>query len=131
MTMLTSSWKVFICDDQPALRRALTDVIASLDGFHAVGEASGGDECIARLPIVRPDLLILDVNMPQGGPGVARTARKILPELRIVVYTAVRDPAVEAGMREAGALDYVVKTGRLKPLREALYRVVSADLTQG
>lgn len=127
MTVVARDCRVFICDDHPALRLALAEFVASVDGFHAVGEAGGGDDCLAQLADLRPDVLILDVNMPQGGPAVARAAKEILPDLRIVVYTAVRDARIETGMREAGADDYVVKTGRLIPLRDALHRVLEAD----
>jgi DNA-binding NarL/FixJ family response regulator len=131
VTMLTRHWRVFICDDQPALRQALTQVVASLDGFHPVGEAEGGDACIAQLAALEPDLLILDVNMPQGGPAVAQAAKKILPNLKIIVYTAISNPFLETAMREAGADEYIVKTGRLKPLREAIYRAAATDRASG
>ena len=126
MTTLLRQCRVFICDDQLELRQALSEVIANLHGFRKVGEAANGDHCLVRLPAAGPDLLILDVNLPRGGPDLARAAKEILPCLKILVYTALQDARTEAEMRAAGADDYLVKTGRLSPLRDALYRVADA-----
>ena len=115
--------RVFVCDDQPDLRRALSEVIQSLPGFEQVGEAGDGERCITGLRSTRPDILILDVNMPQGGAELAGIAKAEVPDLKIVVFSAMRDESTREAMYGAGVDDYVVKTGRLRPLRDALHRV--------
>lgn len=122
MTNVADSCRVFVCDDQPELREALSLVLANMRGFEIVGEAHDGSSCLTGLQDSDPDVLILDIAMPGGGPRLARAARKMGPRLQIVVFSAHRDAHVQAEMRLAGADDYVVKTGRIQPLREALHR---------
>jgi DNA-binding NarL/FixJ family response regulator len=116
--------RVFICDDQPLVREALAD----MPGVLKVAEAANGTDCLTGLSGARPDLLILDINMPQGAPELASAAKQGMPDLTIVVFSAHRNANLEAQMRSAGADDYVVKTGRLRPLREALDRARAAKL---
>jgi DNA-binding NarL/FixJ family response regulator len=118
--------RVFICDDQPDIRLALSEVLDGLSGFEKVGEAADGDGAIEGLRTTAVDLVILDVNMPGGGPQTAREIKLIRPSVKIVVFTAHRDDEMRAAMLAAGADDFVVKTGRLGPLRESMNRVVAA-----
>ncbi len=67
-----------------------------------------------------PDILILDVSMPGGGPDVARASRKIRPTMHILVYSASPDIRLRHSMLDAGADQYVVKSGRVQPLLDAL-----------
>jgi len=122
MTDAERSCRVFVCDDQPGIRDALSGVLDALAGFEMVGEAHDRASCISGLTETRPDMLILDVQLPGGGPGLAKEAKEIDPDLKIIVFSAVTDTHVEAAMRGAGVDEYVVKTGRLRPLREALTR---------
>ncbi|MBM6402533.1 response regulator [Phycicoccus sonneratiae] len=114
--------RVFICDDQADVLVALHEAVESVPGFRVVGTAGDGDGCLRGLRRHRPDLLVQDVSMPGGGPELTASVRAEHPALVIVAYSAHADPALRRALREAGADDYVVKTGRLAPLREALLR---------
>lgn len=113
---------VVVCDDRPELRRAISMVLADVPRFQVIGEASDGRSCLQQLIELHPDVLILDVSMPGGGPQTARTARALFPQLRIVVFSGRQDRRVQREMLAAGADQYVVKTGRLRPLIAALDR---------
>jgi DNA-binding NarL/FixJ family response regulator len=116
------SWvcTIVICDDQPELRAAIVDILASKPKFLVVGHAEDGTTCLERVRETAPDLLILDVNMPGGGPHVAKGAKHIRPQLHIVVFSGREDAKIERAMLEAGADQYVLKTGRIGPLLHAL-----------
>jgi DNA-binding NarL/FixJ family response regulator len=116
------SWvcNIVICDDQPELRSAIVDILDADPRFLVVGHAEDGTSCLQRVQETHPDLLILDVNMPGGGPHVATGAKDIRPELHIVVFSGREDGAIERAMLEAGADQYVLKTGRIRPLLQAL-----------
>jgi len=116
------SWvcNIVICDDQPELRAAIVDILAADPRFLVVGHAEDGMSCLERVRDTDPDLLILDVNMPGGGPHVAKGAKDIRPQLHIVVFSGREDAKIERAMREAGADQYVLKTGRIRPLLQAL-----------
>jgi DNA-binding NarL/FixJ family response regulator len=118
MTMV----RVFICDDHQDVRDAVRHAIASIPGFTVSGEAGTGPDCLRELRALPADLVILDVRLPGGGPGLASALRREHPTTTIVVFSALEDPQVQDVMRRAGAQAYVVKTGRLAPLRAALLR---------
>jgi len=111
---------IVICDDQPELREAIVEVLASIPKFDVVGHAEDGTTCLERVRETGPDVLILDVNMPGGGPHIAKAAKDIRPELHIVVFSGREDSKIERAMLEAGADQYVLKTGRVRPLLQAL-----------
>lgn len=114
--------RVFLCDDQVDVRDALAEAVGSLPGFRVVGTAPDGPSCLEGLRARPADVLVLDVSLPGGGPALAAAVRAEHPSLAIIAFSALADASVEEAMRRAGADDYVVKTGRLAPLREALRR---------
>lgn len=111
---------VVLCDDRPEIRDAVRAVLAENPRFTVVGEAVDGTDCVAAVRLAAPDILILDVSMPGGGPDVARAVRKIRPTLHILVYSGSPDVRVRQNMLDAGADQYVVKSGRVQPLLDAL-----------
>jgi len=111
---------VVICDDQPALRDVIRLTLAPARRFAVVAEAADAESCLERVRETQPDVLILDVNIPGGGPHVAAGAKDIHPGLHIVVFSGRADGAIECSMLAAGADQYVLKTGRIRPLLEAM-----------
>ena len=122
--VIRSRCTVLICDDREELRAAISMVLSEQPRFQVVGEAVDGATCLDQVRATAPDILILDIGMPGGGPHVATAARALQPALHILVFSGIDDPAVEHRMLSAGADDYVVKTGRLRPLLEALNRAL-------
>ena len=113
---------VLVCDDRQELRDAIAKVLSDVPRFIVVGEATDDASCLQRVGDLRPDVLILDVSMPGGGPPVAKAAREINPNMHILVFSGRQDARLQREMLGAGADQYVVKTGRLRPLLEALDR---------
>ena len=111
---------VLVCDDRPELRKAIALVLSDVPRFVVVGEAIDGVTCLQRVRETVPDVLILDVSMPGGGPSVASAAKQINPGMHILVFSGRQDTRIQREMLGAGADQYVVKTGRLRPLLEAL-----------
>ena len=111
---------VLICDDQAELRHAVIKLLAHSTNFVVAGEAFDGPSCLERVAALLPDLLILDVNMPGGGPPVAAAVRRLHPPIHILVFSGRKDDGITRAMLDAGADQYVLKTGRLKPFHAAL-----------
>jgi DNA-binding NarL/FixJ family response regulator len=111
---------VVVCDDRPEIRDAIRAVLAGNPRFTVVGEAVDGTDCLAAVRMAAPDILILDVSMPGGGPDVARAVRRIRPTVHILVYSGRPDVRLRRSMIDAGADQYVVKSGRVQPLLDAL-----------
>jgi DNA-binding NarL/FixJ family response regulator len=111
---------VVICDDQPAIRDAIRLTFAASPQFSIVADAWDAESCLNRVRETQPDLLILDVNIPCGGPHIATAAKQLHPRLHIVVFSGRADGAMEHAMLAAGADQYVLKTGRVRPLIQAM-----------
>lgn len=112
--------RVVICDDRAELRDAIGLVLRGHPQFQLIAEAEDAESCLQQVDRHHPDLLILDVNMPGGGPDVTRTLRDRWPALFILVYSGQSRPQVRDDMLAAGADRFVLKTGRLRPLMQAL-----------
>jgi len=119
---VTARCTVLICDDRSELREAITKVLSGAPRFRVVGEAVDGATCLQCVREIGPDVLILDIGMPGGGPQVARAAKGLRPDMYVLVFSGIRDDQMQRVMLLAGADEYVVKTGRLRPLLAALDR---------
>jgi YesN/AraC family two-component response regulator len=110
--------RVLIVDDEPAARSRLHTMLEELD-VEVTGEAANGLEALDRVSTQRPDVLLLDISMPEvDGFDVVRH----LPDPRplVIFQTAFDEHALRAFEHEA--LDYVVKPVALDRLRQALER---------
>lgn len=114
---------IVICDDHQDLRGAVTAALDDLDRFHVVGQAWDADSCLSQITDRRPDLLVLDVSLPGGGPALARAVKSANPSIKIVVFSGHDDGPTQRAMLAAGADEYVVKTGRLRQLIQTLDRL--------
>lgn len=107
----TAPVRVVVVDDVDDVRMILR-LQPELDGrFEVVGEASDGDEAIGLVSELRPDLVILDRNMPGcGGLETIGPLREVAPDTAVVLYTAQSDSATHHAVLAAGALDVLTKT---------------------
>jgi DNA-binding NarL/FixJ family response regulator len=101
---------VLIVDDQPFFRSAARDVVGALAGFHAVAEAASGQEAVAAVGELRPELVLLDVRMPgMDGIEAARRIKACHPGT-VVVLISIEDIAgVPATARTCGAAALIRK----------------------
>jgi DNA-binding NarL/FixJ family response regulator len=105
------SVRVLIVDDQPPFRAAASAVVEMTDGFEVVGEAESGEGSVALARELRPDLVLMDVNLP-GIDGVEAT-RRILSESRTVVVLLLSTYEAEdyaARAAECGAAAFIPKS---------------------
>jgi two-component system, LytTR family, response regulator len=111
---------VLVADDERPARRFLIDLLESCDGVRIAGEASSGAEAAALIEAARPQLALLDLQMPEGGglDVVRRVPKEALPLVAFV--TAFDDYAVEAF--ELNAIDYLLKPVQRERLQATLER---------
>ena len=112
--------KTLIVDDEPIARQVLRDELMSISGVQLVGEADGGKDALRKILDLEPDLVFLDLEMPEfdGFEVVRRLNGARLPV--IVIVTAFDEHAIRA--YEAGAVDYLLKPVREERLRKAVER---------
>jgi two-component system LytT family response regulator/two-component system response regulator AlgR len=110
--------RVLIVDDEPLARRRLVQLLAACPGVEIAGEAEGGREALERVELLRPDVLLLDIEMPGVDGFAVVKALPPGPSPAIVFVTAFQDHAVQAF--ELRATDFVVKPVRGDRLAQAL-----------
>src|SRR5215212_1769866 len=102
--------RVLIADDDPAMRMLLGAIARSDPALELVAEAQDADEAIALADSERPDVALLDVEMPGGGGlRAARAISALHPGVRILALSAHATDDARAAMEAAGAAGYVVK----------------------
>ncbi len=102
--------RVLIADDHGLVRAGLTELIGTFDGVEVIGSASGGAEAIAMVAEHRPDIVLMDLEMP-GVDGIAATTEihKQSPETRVVILTSFSDRDRILKALDAGAIGYLLK----------------------
>jgi two-component system, LytTR family, response regulator AlgR len=119
---------VLIVDDEAPARRRLNDMLSDCRDAVAtsvLGEAGNGVEALEKAASLKPDLILLDMQMPRmGGLETARHAAKLTPAPSVIFVTAHDEYAVEAF--EVNALDYLMKPVRAERLALALKKVVAS-----
>ena len=97
---------VLVVDDSLVFRTGMTRAVQACDGLKLVGEADGGEAALRAIADLEPDLVILDLRMPDlDGMGVLRAMRAMdpPPDCRVVLISATIDDVTEAEARAAGA----------------------------
>lgn len=118
---------VLVCDDAPMAREAVRRALAGLPGVERVTAAGSGEEVLARYPLERPDLILMDVRMPGIG-GVEATRRLVSahPDAAIVMLTMGEDVDGVARAVSGGARGYIAKDASREELASAMTLVLSA-----
>ena len=101
---------VFLVDDHEVVRRGVADILSADPGITVVGEAKNAAEAMARVPALRPDVVVLDVRLPDGdGVTVCRELRARMPGLGVVMLTSYSDDEALFQAILAGASGYLLK----------------------
>lgn len=102
--------RAVIVDDQPPFRAAANLVFDLLDDFEVVGEATSGEEALALVDALRPDLVLMDINLP-GMNGVETTRRLSArhPDVVTVLVSTYEADDLPADAASSGAIAYVHK----------------------
>jgi two-component system response regulator DesR len=116
--------RLLLADDQALVRGALAALLALEPDLEVVGEVSRGDEVVAAAKELRPDVALIDVEMP-GMDGISATAelRKALPDCRVLIVTTFGRPGYLRRAMAAGASGFVVKDTPARQLADAVRRV--------
>jgi len=117
--------KVLLVDDHNLLRESLTDSLSRLEDFEVVGQAADGSEVLAVARQTRPDVVIMDVSMPQmSGLHATQRLRLEMPQVRVVGLSMHTSQEMARAMRSAGAAAYLTKETSISTLVDVLRSVV-------
>jgi two-component system, chemotaxis family, chemotaxis protein CheY len=116
--------RVLVCDDAIFMRTMISDILTGA-GYEVVGEAESGVQAIERYKALRPDLVTMDIVMPDlGGIEAVREIVKVDPEAKILMCSAMGQQALVVEAIQAGAKDFVVKPFQPSRVLEAVQRVL-------
>ncbi len=121
--------KVLIADDHAIVRAGLRSVLASEPSLDLVGEATGGYEAIEMVSDRRPNILVLDVSMPDlDGIAVTKRLKPLYPDLKILILTIHEDAAFLREAIRSGAAGYILKHAAESELISAIQVVMRGDI---
>ncbi len=118
--------RVALVDDHEVVRRGLRDLLDGEPGIEVVAEAGGVEEALARVGATLPDVVVVDVRLPDGdGVALCRSLRQLEPAPRCLVLTAFDDERALMEAIMAGASGYLLKQVRGQDLVDAVREVAA------
>jgi len=115
---------VLIVDDHPLLRRGLRDVIGEKSRFRIIGEASDGNEALRLLAGLKPQVAIIDIDMPGlNGLETIRALRQLPVAVKVIILTMYKEEDMFNAAMDLGAKAYVLKENAANEIVAALEKV--------
>jgi DNA-binding NarL/FixJ family response regulator len=103
--------RVVVADDHKVVRAGIRELLSDEPDITVVGEARDGREAVELALAERPDVVVMDINMPElSGVEATRQIRAAAPSVRVLVLTAYQDDPYIYGLLDAGATGYILKT---------------------
>jgi DNA-binding NarL/FixJ family response regulator len=120
--------RILIADDHPLFRSGLCTLVNSAPGLNVVGQATTGDEAVALADALRPDVILMDLQMP-GLSGIEATRRiaDTSPHIRVLVITMFEEDHLVFTALRAGARGYVLKDGDEGEILRAIRAVAGGE----
>lgn len=118
---------ILICDDAMFMRTMLKDIVTK-NGFTVVGEAANGKEAYELYKSLKPDIVTMDITMPEvDGIEGLKEIIKFDPRAKVVMCSAMGQQALVVESIQSGAKDFVVKPFQAEHVVEALEKVIKCD----
>ena len=118
--------KVLVVDDHPVLRKGVRSLLAADSQYTVVAEAGDGVEALKCVSTHKPDLIVMDINMPElGGILVTERITKDFPDIKVIILSMYEDRQSAVDAFRAGAKGYVLKGGDAGEILLAADKVMS------
>ena len=120
--------KVMIADDHSLIREGIKQLLEFDGSIEVIGQAADGIECLDVLENINPDILLLDINMPNmNGIDVLSELRRKKNKMKILILTVHNEVEYLVKSMDCGADGYVLKDAGSADLKEAIHKVISGD----
>lgn len=120
--------RVLIVDDDDLMRAGLAELLSNDATIDIVGQASTGRQAIARVPRLAPDVVLMDVRMPDvDGIAATRELARVAPAARVLILTTFEQDDYVFGALRAGASGFLVKRTRPEELIAAVHTIAAGD----
>lgn len=102
--------QILIADDNDVIRGCISELVEAHDGWNVCAQVENGKQAVLKATELKPDLVILDMAMPvMNGIEAAGEIGKVMPSMRIVLYTVYNLPVLELKAKKAGVRQFVPK----------------------
>ena len=126
--MNSDIYRIVVADDHELIREGIKKLLELEDKFKIVGEASNGEEIIEVFNLFKPDLVILDINMPdKSGLEVLKIIKENKTDIKVVLLTINSDKKSLATAIESGANGYILKDSDPGELSEILLNIIDGE----
>ncbi|MHA0855975.1 response regulator [Paenibacillus sp. CMAA1364] len=116
--------RILIVDDAAFMRMMIRDILTK-NGFEVVGEAADGAQAIEKFKEVQPDLITMDITMPEmDGIAALKEIKKIDPAAKVIMCSAMGQQAMVIDAIQAGAKDFIVKPFQSDRVVEAINKTL-------
>jgi len=113
--------RVMLVDDHAVVRSGLSAFLLAFDDLELAGEASDGAEAVRRCQEIQPDVVLMDMVMPEmDGAAATRAIRENCPEVQVIALTSFKEDELVQGALEAGAIGYLLKNVSANELANAI-----------
>ncbi|HET8666085.1 MAG TPA: response regulator transcription factor [Nocardioides sp.] len=124
--------RILVADDHPVVRGGLVALLRTIDGIEVVGEAADGAAAVREAQLTHPDVVLMDVRMPDlDGVEATRRIRTAVPETRVLMLTMYDDDATVFTAMQAGAQGYLLKEAEQDEIVRAVRAVVAGEAIFG
>jgi len=120
--------EIIIVDDHQIFRQGIKSIISLENIATVIGEASNGKEFLDLLSYLKPDVVLLDIDMPlMNGLEATEKALEIMPDLKIIAFTMFGDEEYFVRMIELGAMGYILKSSDISELEKAIQFIMKGE----
>lgn len=114
--------KVLVVDDHDLVRTGIVKMLADIKGIEVIGQADSGEEAVAQVRRLKPDVVLMDIRMPAGIDGLEATRRLLRthPDVKVIAVTAYDEAPFPTRLMQAGASGYLTKGADLKEMVQAI-----------
>jgi len=117
--------RILMADDNAEIRKYFREILGREPGFTIAGEAGSGEECVALARELRPDIILMDIQMETETAGIdaTRAIHESLPECKIIILTIHSDDEMLFRAYSSGAMDFIVKTDSIAKIISSIEKV--------
>ncbi|MDE6411444.1 MAG: response regulator transcription factor [Clostridia bacterium] len=120
--------RILLADDQPILADGLMSVLSACEDFEVVGIASNGVAAVKKTEELKPDVVLMDIRMPEmNGVVATKEVKRIRPETKVLVLTTFDDTEYILGAINNGASGYLLKDTSVTALTDAIKNAYAGD----
>ncbi|QPJ66193.1 MAG: response regulator transcription factor [Candidatus Nitrohelix vancouverensis] len=125
---MASTIKIFITDDHTIFREGLKKLLSSYDDMQVIGEADNGEQTLVDIRKVQPDIILLDIAMPElSGLEVLTQLNMEFPDLKVIILSMYSEEQHEIRMLQTGASAYITKGASKEQLVDGIRKVYQGE----